>query len=212
MTPRWRVLVVALGGLLGVLSADSARATVLGPELLTNGSFEEPDVNTNTYAIFGAIPGWTSTVGAGIEIQDHVAGSPFDGDQHVELDSNNPSNMFQDVATQMGALYRVEFAYSPRPRVLSNDVDVYWDGQLLQSLMGSGVGAGDTVWQVYQFDVLATGATTRLEFIDVGTSDSLGGYLDAASVREYVPEPSGLLLLGLGTLTLAGIRQRLSRE
>ena len=63
--------------------------------LITNGSFENPDIPTGTWQVLNSISGWATTVGPGIEIQDHVAGSPFAGNQHVELDSNSNSGMIQ---------------------------------------------------------------------------------------------------------------------
>ena len=198
-----------IGCVLLVLYVAPARAVVLGPELLLNGSFEEPDIRPGTFFITTSIPGWTSTVGSGIEVQDNVAGSPFDGDQHVELDSFSSSNMFQDVTTQAGQLYHIEFAYSPRPGVNPNNIRATWNGSLLALLNDNGLGLPDTSWTVFEFDVLATGANTRLEFLDIGPSDRLGGYLDAVSVRQVqVPEPATVFVVGLGTLLLAGLRRR----
>jgi hypothetical protein len=160
------------------------------------------------FQIFGSIPGWSTTFGAGIEIQDHVAGSPYDQDQFVELDSNNNSGMIQaSIATTAGNDYLVSFAYSPRPGRSANDngVDVYFDGALLISLATSGIGLSDTSWTLYSFPVIATGAVSSLEFRAVGASTSFGGYLDAVNVD--LPEPSVLLLLGTG-LAAACYRSR----
>ena len=63
--------------ILGALSAmpfASANAN-----LLVNGNLETPLVAKGTFTIFNSIPGWTSTSGAGIEIQRSVAGTSFDG-------------------------------------------------------------------------------------------------------------------------------------
>lgn len=180
--------------------------------LILNGSFENPNIPTGTFAIFGSIPGWTTTFGSGIEIQDHVAGSPFDLDQFVELDSNNNSGMIQTpVATVAGTNYLVSFAYSPRPgrSASDNGIDVLFDGALLISLATSGIGLSDTSWTVYNFLVGATGATSSLEFRAVGASTSFGGYLDAVSV--VVPEPSALLLLGTGLAAATAYRRRRAR-
>jgi hypothetical protein len=167
--------------------------------LILNGSFEDPDIPTGTFAILGSIPGWSTTFGPGIEIQDHVAGSPYDLDQFVELDSFSNSGMMQAaIATVPGMTYVVSFAYSPRPgrSAADNGIEVLFDGALLVGLAESGIGLPDTNWSLHNFLVTATGATSSLEFRAVGDSTSFGGYLDAVSVT--VPEPSVFILFGAG--------------
>lgn len=154
--------------------------------LIVNGSFEEP-VITVPFAVFTSIPGWKSSLGAGIEIQSGQHGSPFDGSQLVELDSFSPSNMFQDLPTTAGQLYRLQFAYSARPGIADNRIEVRWDGALVTLLNANGVGLSDTDWTVFSFDLRATSSTTRLEFADVSVSDAFGGYLDSVVVSE-VPD------------------------
>lgn len=133
-------------------------------DLILNGGFEQPDIPTGTFAVFAAIPGWTTTFGPGIEIQDHVAGSPFEGAQHVELDSFGNSGMIQTVVpTTPGQIYDFRFAYSPRPGVpaTSNGIEVYFNGGLLTTIAVSGVGLTDTSWAVFTFAVAATGTHPR---------------------------------------------------
>lgn len=197
-------LVLALGGFVGEASAD----------LVVNGDFEAPTVPGGSYQIFPPppVPGWTLSSGPGIEIQNHVAGSPYTGNQFVELDSDANSSMYQDLATAAGERYTLSFAYSPRPGVAgdSNGIEVFWDGSLVVSLALSGIGNSDTVWQVYSFDVMATGALTRLEFAATGISDSFGGYIDAVSVNP-VPEPTSIVLSGSALLASLIVARRRGR-
>lgn len=185
-----------------------APLSVAEANLIVNGSFEDPDIPFGTFSILMSIPGWTTTFGAGIEIQDHVAGLPYDGDQHVELDSFNNSGMLQTIMpTVPGGTYALSFAYSPRPNVAAEDngIDVYFDGSLLASLQTSGIGLSQTSWTLYSYLVTATGSTASLEFRATGTSNSFGGYLDAVSFSA--PEPSTLLFFALGLAGL-GLRRR----
>jgi hypothetical protein len=185
-----------------------ASMALAGPNLIVNGGFESPTIGDGSYAIFPAIPGWTSTMGDGIEIQRWIAGTPYEGNQFVELDSNNSSNMYQEIATASGKTYQLSFAYSPRPGVpaSSNNINIYWDGNLLDSLTGDG--AGDTVWTVYSYAVKASLQSTRLEFRDMGYSDSLGGYLDDVQLTcNAVPAPGALLLGSMGMGLVGWLRR-----
>jgi PEP-CTERM motif len=168
--------------------------------IIVNGGFESPNIGPGTFAVFASIPGWTTTFGPGIEIQDHVAGSPFEGDQFVELDSFANSGMIQSgLATTAGHAYLLSFAYSPRPGVpaTSNGIEVYFNGVLLDTLAFTGVGLSNTSWSVFSYIAVATGAFSTVEFRAAGTSNSLGGYLDDVQFAA-VPEPATLILVGSG--------------
>lgn len=183
--------------------------TVQASPIVVNGGFEAPDVASGGWAVFfPGIPGWTVTTGSGIEIQDHVFGwLPFEGNQHVELDSFGNSGMLQTIATTPGQDYRLSFAYSPRPGVsaASNPIEVYFNATLLDTIALSGSGLNNTSWTVFNYNVTAPGTSASLEFRAAGTSDSLGGLLDGVQLTA-VPEPGTLLMAALGAVGLAGRR------
>ncbi len=154
--------------------------SLLGNNLVVNGSFEDGPIAGGSYNISAAISGWTSNSGDGIEVQNNAVMPASDGSQLVELDSNNNSNMYQDIATGGTGEFQLSFDYSPRPGVdaASNGIEVYWNGVLLDTLTGDTAGFTN-----HTYVVNGAGANTRLEFRAVGTSDSLGGFLDNVSVR-----------------------------
>ncbi len=157
----------------------------LGVELVTNGSFEQPELTDGEWQVLSELPGWRTSLGPGIEVQRRAAGSPHHGHALVELDSHASSGLFQDLQTRSGATYVVSFALSARPGIAAEDnaARVLWDGALVETLARPATDA-DTEWQVFTFELRADGGSTRLEIQDAGPSNSLGAYLDSVSVRE----------------------------
>ena len=70
----------------------------------------------------------------------------------------------------------------PGVQLSSNRMEILWDGEVIGTVEANGSGQSSTQWQLYQYEVTASGSTTRIEFRDVGQSDSLGSYLDAVTV------------------------------
>ena len=112
-------------------------------------------------------------------------------DAKMEMDSHKEggytasnARVYQDVSTEPGESLTVSFWYSPRTSGSTNDVEVWWDGELLTTLSGTAKG-----WQEYSFEVDAndTDETSRLEFRGAGSENTLGGYIDNVYVgdRDY---------------------------
>jgi hypothetical protein len=176
---RFASVASALAALAGATSAAHA------VNLLTNGSFEQPVSTVNQYA---AIPGWTRTCGTSIEIQS-VAGTGLNaanGTQWWESDGVNNTCLTQTVPTAFNGVYTLTFAHSPRPGVLNNTVEVYWDGSLISTINANGVGNSINFWRIYSFNVVATGSSSTVEFRAAGPSDQVGGYIDGVSLDTYV--------------------------
>lgn len=150
--------------------------------IVTNGSFEDPDIPANSWSLLASIPGWTSTNELKIEVRDNVVGSASDGEQYVELDSTGNSGISQTVTTISGASYDLSFDYSPRIGQPSstNTIEAYWNGVQIASLTADG--STTNVWTTHPYNVVASDTSAVLEFKAAGTSNSLGGNLDNVSL------------------------------
>jgi hypothetical protein len=200
MTGLRRIVIAALIG----FGAQGAAAQ----NLVVNGDFESPAIGG--FVVVGSMPGWALSFGTGFEIQNNVAGSPFSGAQHIELDGNVNSGMTQTVPTLTGVPYVLSVEYSPRPGVAlaSNGVEVRIGGVLVATLAGDGTANPNTVWTKYSFPFTATGPTV-IDFRGAGTSDGVGGYIDDAQVVAsgpplVVPAVSPLALAILALLLALG--------
>jgi len=190
------------------LAALAATAGAAHANLVVNGSFEANLQGANSWSIYPHLHGWTGAA-RGIELRNNVAGAAFHGVNFVELDTTGNSAIWQDIGTVVGGQYLLSFAYSARPHTgNTNDIQVFWNNQLLTTLAGSN-GTASHQWQVYNFNVTGAGALTQLRFAAAGVSDSYGGSLDAVSVTA-VPEPEtyALLLAGLAVVGSLARRRR----
>jgi predicted ribosomally synthesized peptide with SipW-like signal peptide len=169
---------------------------VLGESnLVVNGGFETPVLSNGGYAIYadGTLTNWEVESGAGLEIQRNAAGAPQEGFQHAELDSDSSSVISQVIATVPGQKYQFSFWHSPRPnRPVSDNaigylVQVVSDSQVLLSgtvgaVMGGGNTGGSTNWTKYTYEFVAIDTATKIQFMDDGTSNTFGGYIDNVAV------------------------------
>jgi hypothetical protein len=172
---------------------------------------------------------WDTDLTSGVEVRRNVAGVAQEGLNFIELDSHfghfnsatfdnnthgNSTNSWisQAVDTDAGHIYHLSYWFSPRGGVASasNDINVYWNGSLLTTNTGSGIGQGGNVWQQFEFDVTGTGGWDTLKFAAGGTAQTYGGSLDNVSLVAAVPEPEtyALMMAGLGAVAFMARRRR----
>ncbi|MGV8954748.1 MAG: VPLPA-CTERM sorting domain-containing protein [Cypionkella sp.] len=205
------------------LAASALSMAVVGAAsaatIVQNGSFEigTEGLTTPNWAIYpGGLPGWDTTQG-GIEIQTAgtVGLTPYEGNHYAELDGNSNYTMSQTVDLRVGS-HEMAFAYSPRINNIATNTVAYGlgsnslGGLFAEFVTGPGGVSGTAIgaWNLIttKFFVETAGKYV-LSFAGGGSSDSLGGFVDAVSISA-VPVPAGGLLL-LGALGgLAALRRR----
>ncbi len=186
--------------------------------LIINGSFEDNDVAYGQWQWFVAddVNGWN---GSNIEIWDHLQGeAAYHGQQFAELNAHprpqSAFSIYQDFATTAGQTYSLSFAYQARRNKIDETFSVAVSdvaGQLNSSIMSWVLNDHTTNgWKFFSATFTAQSTMTQLVFTTVRPSTyTYGNFID--DVRVSVPEPTPLMLFGLGMLGL-GLSRRLNKS
>ncbi len=195
---------IAIAALLAVTAGAQAQ------NIVVDGGFESQSQAAGTWNVYNSLSGWTTVAGSGVEVRNQVAGSAFEGNNYIELDSYNNSAIAQTLATTAGGAYTLSFEYSARGGVslASNPVQVFWNGTLLDTVSRDGSNQNGNVWYRYSYAVQALGKDV-LKFAASGTNDGYGGSLDAVTVSA-VPEPATYAFMAAGLVLVGFLRRRRS--
>lgn len=182
-------------------------------DLVLNGDFETPvvamsqkwDIYDSGFAGLNWLAEWydgsttfngyTRPELAHLELHRGVLGNAFSGAQYAELDTdwdgpagslnNEPAlvKIYQNLSTIPGQTYNIIFYTSPRPNTTAanNVLEFSWDGVVKDTI--SVAGGSSINWSQKSYTFTAAGFSTQLQFIEKGTPDSLGTFLDNVSVK-----------------------------
>lgn len=185
--------------------------------LIPDSGFENPEVDSSSqWNVYNSPAGaWNvawrgdipATFGsqtrpnpAKLEIHEGVLGTPFEGDQYAELDTDwggpfapgdgEPASVtiYQDIPTVIGKNYRIKFAFAARPNTgaSENRLETKWGGNVVHDTGFVADPNGGIEWQEITVNVVATSTLTRLQFTDLGTPNSLGTFVDAFRLYSEV--------------------------
>ncbi len=173
--------------------SEVAQRCEQGPNLIKNGSFEDPTSAANAFdegyfEVFTNIPYWSAT--NSIELWRNMFGGAKDGFQNVELDVATSTTISQSVSTEIGARYELRFNVSPRPgtSLSENKIKILLNDETLQEWESDASGNRNNSWEQYSHVFLASTHNTVVSFSDVGTPNGVGGLLDDVSLC-LVAEP-----------------------
>ena len=208
-------------------AAAGAQAATIN-NLVVNGSFESPNIRTNSISQFTNLSnpddpfGWLTGVN-GVELRDsrefptgyrHVAA---DGQQYVELAVERNSSIFQDIFLRAGQEYTLSFAYSPRAPYGSalNQAQVSlgsWLVNLVADASNQAPSNAINLWQVYTMTLVpqVTGVQ-RLQFAATGSDGRYGMFFDNVSLTA-TPLPGAALLFATSLAGFMAARKRRRNE
>ena len=209
-----------------LVSAGLAQAAPI--ELIKNGSFESPNIPTNTALQFGAGSAQAAEFewaigGNGVELRDnrnfpsgytHIAA---DGQQYIELAvvgnvANGNSSIWHEVFLKQGQEYTLTFAYSPRAPFGEgeNQATVTFVDQFIELVADASSqpqSGAINLWQYMTVKLIGTGKSERLTFAAAGSNGSYGMFFDDVSLTA-TPLPGAALLFGTSLAGFLAARKR----
>jgi choice-of-anchor C domain-containing protein len=201
-----------------------ASALPASAALIINPSFEQPVVPNPDFQYYYAgdnsITGWT-IVGNSVDILS-TNWAAHEGKQTVDLSGVNTGGIYQDIGTTPGHTYHLSFWLTANTEFQGTSggpviktMRLFWSGNTIATLTADPTGKVKTNpgWTQYSYDLLATTATTRLQFNSL-TSGFAGPIIDDLALADITPAPPGSVplppaaLLGVIGAGAAAISQR----
>ncbi|MXV30473.1 tandem-95 repeat protein, partial [Aeromonas veronii] len=143
-------------------------APVLADGLSTT-DFNHQTVGSDGWAfVDGAGLGWHTSYAKGIEVgQDKLYGGASSSNQIVELIANGANNIYRDIPSTAGQRLRFDFDLSARVGSSAAALEVVWEGKVIDTITP----ASGYAMVHHDYDLVATGANSRLELRATGSGD-----------------------------------------
>jgi choice-of-anchor C domain-containing protein len=203
---------------LGVAAFLAVFAVVspVSANVIVNGGFEDPQIDTFFVNFGSGLPDWNVFVNnVDIVLQGKIgASAAFEGKQYLDLVGyGSTGGIEQSFATQIGKTYSLTFAYANNafggPTNDTAEVDVFGASQLLTDFVNhSSSTTADLNWTIYTKTFVANSTSTRLSFNETVGGGNAGVLLDAISVSA-VPELAtwAMMLIGFAGLGFVAYRR-----
>lgn len=202
------------GALTGMGSAHAAN-------LLTNGSFETPNIVANNfYTLYGtgstSITGWT-VVGGDIQLtpDTYMGLNASDGRQWIDMTGiyGYDKGVRSDaVATTLGQAYTLTFDLGNYVPFGTSTLSVSINNGPASLFTNIVNGAGPMDWESMSMSWMADSASAQITFLGVAngalSNDAVIGFDNASFSANPVPVPATAWLLGSGLLGLIGVARR----
>lgn len=188
--------------LAGPFLKENAQLVLPAPNLVVNGSFEEVPLAAGEYGVYSRIKGWAVFSGAGLQVdkRTELLGAAAEGIAWATLDVyGQNSTIGQNIDTVTGQTYSLSVNYTGGGQPLgTTGIDVFWEGQRIDTLTGGGQGE----WTTFDYEVQGSvRPVSSLIFRAVGPSDNIGGFIDNISVTAKVAAIAPDVTTALGTST-----------
>ena len=148
-----------------------------GPNLVSNGSFESPDIAAGAWSPVSAPP-WVSSDGR-VEIWDngHAGVNSYHGNQHSELNYNRLTTYSQTISVTSGSTYRWSIAHRSRTTT-AEQAELVINGSVVALLQSP------FSWTLYQGVFVASSSSISLEIRSVFPDSGLGNLIDDVRIEE----------------------------
>lgn len=170
---------------------------------IKNGDFEAPSVprfDQVTFSSGEALGDWTVGLGQARLINDLF--TPASGMQAVVIGESGMGSIYQDIQTELGATYQLEFRAAATPWSGTAQVSVYWDDALVGTIeVDPSNGPRRMRWKAGYFAVSATANSHRVTCLHVNVPPQ-GIAIDNFRVTKTEPRPQLDALLNLDGATM----------